>query len=185
MIPATQVKTGNCVVIDGEPYMVTERRHVTQGRKPGKIQLKLRNVITGISTEKRFASSDKVEVATLEEIQMQFLYADGEIFHFMNTENYDQVEISVELIGDNRYYLTDGIVVSVSFFEGKPVGVTPPKTVDLEVTYTEPALKHATAQAQLKPAETNSGLRVNVPPFIEVGDKIRVKTDTGEYLERV
>lgn len=184
MIPATQVKTGNCVVIDGEPYVVIERRHVTQGRKPGKIQLKLRNVLTGLSTEKRFASSDKVELATLEERQMQYLYEDGELFHFMNTENYEQIAIEADLVGDDRYYLTEGLAISVAFFEGKAIGVTPPKAVVLEVVETEPALKHATAQAQLKPAVTNTGLKVNVPPFIEVGDRIKVNTETGEYLER-
>jgi elongation factor P len=175
LIPATQVKTGNCIVLDGEPYVVTERRHVTQGRKPGKIQLKLRNVLTGLSTEKRFASSDKVELATLEEHQMQYLYEDGELFHFMNTENYEQIAIDTELIGDNRYYLTEGLVIIVSFFEGRAIGVKPPKAVVLEIAETEPAIKHATAQAQLK---------VNVPPFIETGDKIKVNTETGEYLER-
>lgn len=185
MIPATQVKTGNCVVLDGEPYVVIERRHVTQGRKPGKIQLKLRNVITGLSTEKRYASSDKVEVATLEEKEMQYLYEDGALFHFMDIETFEQTAIAAELIGSNRYYLTDNAIISVMFFEGKPVGVSPPKTVVLEVTHTEPSLKHATAQAQLKPAETNTGLRVNVPAFVEIGDRIRVKTETGEYLERV
>ncbi|MBD3285132.1 elongation factor P [candidate division WOR-3 bacterium] len=185
MIPATQVKTGNCVVLEGEPHIVTERRHVTQGRKPGKIQLKLRNVVTGLSTEKRYSSNDKVELATLEEKEMQYLYEDGGLFFFMDTENYEQKPISVDLIGDNRYYLTDGAVITVLLFEGKPVGVRPPLTVVLEITYTEPGLKHATAQAQLKPAETNTGLRVNVPAFLEIGDKIRIKTETGEYMERV
>jgi len=185
LIPATQVKTGNCVVINGEPHIVTERRHVTQGRKPGKIQLKLRNVVTGLSTEKRYASSDKVEVAMLEEKEMQYLYVESELFYFMDTETYEQSAISVELIGNNRYYLTDGAVISVLLFEGKPVGVNPPQTVVLEITYTEPGMKHATAQAQLKPAETDTGLRVNVPSFVETGDKIRVKTETGEYMERV
>jgi len=184
LIPATQVKTGNCVVLDGEPYVVIESRHVTQGRKPGKIQLKLRNVLTGLSTEKRFASSDRVELATLEEREMQYLYEDGELFHFMNTENYEQVAIEMRLIGDNRYYLTEGFVISVAFFEGKAISVRPPKAVVLEVAETEPALKHATAQAQLKPATTTTGLKVNVPSFIEVGDKIKVNTETGEYLER-
>ena len=171
-------------MLDGEPYVVTERRHVTQGRKPGKIQLKLRNVLTGLSTEKRFASSDKVELATLEEREMQYLYEDGELFHFMNTENYEQIAIDAELIGDNRYYLTEGLAIFVAFFEGKAIGVKPPKAVALEIAETEPAIKHATAQAQLKPAVTKTGLKVNVPPFIETGDKIKVNTETGEYLER-
>jgi elongation factor P len=139
LIPATQVKTGNCVVLEGEPYVVIESRHVIQG---------------------------------------------GELFHFMNTENYEQVAIEMRLIGDNRYYLTEGLVISVAFFEGKAISVRPPKAVVLEVAETEPALKHATAQAQLKPATTTTGLKVNVPPFIEVGDKIKVNTETGEYLER-
>jgi elongation factor P len=171
-------------VLDGEPYVVTGRRHVTQGRKPGKIQLKLRNVLTDLSTEKRFASNDKVELATLEEREMQYLYEDGELFHFMNTENYEQIAIDAELVGDNRYYLTEGLVIFVAFFEGRAIGVKPPKAVVLEIAETEPAIKHATAQAQLKPAITTTGLKVNVPPFIEAGDKIKVGTETGEYLER-
>ncbi len=184
MIPATQVKTGNCVVLDGQPHVVIARRHVTQGRKPGKIQLKLRNVITGLSTEKRFASSDKVEVASLEEKEMQYLYEADELFHFMDTETYEQIAINAALVGDNRYYLAESLVISVMFFEGKPVGVHPPKAVVLEIAEADPALKHATAQAQLKPATTTTGLKVNVPPFVEKGNKIKVNTETGEYLER-
>ncbi|TET22457.1 MAG: elongation factor P [Candidatus Stahlbacteria bacterium] len=184
MIPTTQVKTGNCIVVDGDPHVVLDRRHITLARKSGKIQLKLRNLRTGLSTERRFASDEKVEIATIEETRMQYLYEDGELYYFMNTENYEQIAINAELIGDNRYYLTEGLVISVSFFEGKAIGVRSPKAVVLEVVETEPALKHATAQAQLKPAVTNTGLKVNVPSFIEPGDKIKVNTETGEYLER-
>lgn len=184
MIPATQVKVGNCIVLESDPHIVLDRRHITLGRKAGKIQLKMRNLRTGLSTERRFASDEKVEIANLEEMQMQFLYEDGEFFHFMNTENYEQVAISPDFIGDNRYYLTEGLVISVVFFEGKAIGVHPPKTVVMEVVEADPALKHATAQAQLKPAVTNTGLRVQVPPFVEKGDKIRVDTETGEYQER-
>ncbi len=184
MIPATQVKTGNCVVLDGDPHVVLDRRHITLGRKSGKIQLKLRNIRTGLSLERRFASDEKVEIAALEEHDMQYLYEDGQLFHFMNTESYDQVAIEADLIGNNRYYLTEGLVISVMYFEGKPIGVHPPKAVVLEVVEADPALKHATAQAQLKPAVTDTGLRVLVPPFVEKGNKIRVNTETGEYLER-
>jgi elongation factor P len=161
-----------------------DRRHITLGRKSGKIQLKVRNLRTGLSLERRFASDEKIEVAVLEEIQMQYLYEDGEFFHFMNTENYEQVSISADFIGDNRYYLTEGIVISVVYFEGKPIGVHPPKTVVMEIVETDPALKHATAQAQMKPAVTNTGLKVYVPPFVEKGNKIKVDTESGEYLER-
>lgn len=185
MIPATQVKNGNCIVIEGEPHVVIERRHVTQGRKPGKIQLKLRNVITGLSTEKRYASSDKVEVATLEEKQMQYLYEDGQHYHFMNTESYEQIALDAELIGNKKYYLSESMTLGVMFFQGKAIGVHPPKSVVLEIAETDPALKHATAQAQLKPALTTTGLKVSVPSFIEKGDKIKVNAETGEYQERV
>ncbi len=184
MLPATQIKRGMCIVISGEPYIVLERRHITLGRKSGKIQLKLRNIVSGLSTEKRFMSDEKIEIADLEEKEMSFIYEDGKNYHFMDQETFDEIEIDEEIVGENKFYLSPNLKVNVSFFEGKPIGIKCPKYVVLEVVETPPNIKHSTAQAQNKPAITDTGLRVLVPSFIEPGTKIKVNTETGEYLER-
>ncbi len=185
MIPATQVKPGMCIVIDGEPHIVLERRHITLGRGTGKITLKVRNLKTGDAFEKRFFSDEKVEIATLEEVEMEFLYNDNEFYYFMNIENYEQISLPVEAVGENKYYLTPNVRVYVQFFEGKPIGIKPPKEVILEVIDTEPTIKHATASAQYKPAILETGLKIQVPPHVNKGDKVKIKTETGEYIEKV
>jgi elongation factor P len=148
------------------------------------VQTKLRNLKAGTQTEHRFRSEDKVERVSLEQHEMEYLYESDGQYHFMNTETYDQIALSADLLGDAVHYLTPNARISVEFYEGQPMGVSLPKTVDLKVTDTAPGLKTATVTNVLKPATVETGLVVQVPNFIDVGDVIRVDTDTGAYLSR-
>ena len=145
----------------------------------------MRNLKAGSLHDHKFRSADSGERATLDDREMQFTYRDGQTFHFMDLETYDQVEMTAESLGDSAHYLLPEATIKVSLYEGEPVGLDLPMTVDLAVSETAPAIKGATANAQLKPATLETGLVVQVPPFITNGDKIRVNTETGEYQSRV
>jgi elongation factor P len=183
-VSATQLKVGTVIKYQNDLCRVSQVTHITPGNWRGMVQTKMRNLRTGLSTENRFRSEDKVERVTLEQHEMEFLYQDGEIFHFMNTENYEQVELSRDDLGDAIGYLIPNLKVSVEFYEDKAIGVELPKTVDLKVTDVVPAMKTATVTNVLKPATTETGLVVPVPNFIEIGSMIRVDTETGAYLSR-
>ncbi len=183
-VPATQLKVGTVIKYNNDLCRVTQVTHITPGNWRGMVQTKMRNLRSGLSTENRFRSEDKVEKITLEQHEMEFLYQDGDIFHFMNTENYEQVELSRDDLGDAVGFLTPNLKVSVEYHEEKPLGVELPKTVDLKVTDVVPGMKTATATNVLKPATTETGLVVNVPNFVEIGAVIRVDTETGSYLSR-
>ena len=158
--------------------------HVTPGNWRGMVQTKLRNLRSGTQTEYRFRSEDKAERVTLEQHEMEYLYeSDGE-YHFMNTENFEQIALDRDLLGDGVQYLIPNSRIQVELHEGRPMGVSLPKTVDLKVVETAPGLKTATVTNVLKPAKTETGLVVPVPNFISEGDSIRVDTETGEYLSR-
>jgi elongation factor P len=159
--------------------------HITPGNWRGMVQTKLRNLRSGTQMENRFRSEDKVERVTFEQHEMEFLYeADGQ-YHFMNTENYEQTTLNSEELGDTIKYLTPNSRAQVEFYEGKPMGVSLPNTVELKVTQTDPALKGATVTNVLKPATVETGAIVQVPGFVAIGDTIRVDTETGGYLSRV
>jgi elongation factor P len=145
----------------------------------------MRDIRNNRLMDNKFRSEDDVERATLDEHQMQFLYRDGDLYHFMNTESYEQVHLTAEVLGDSAAYLLPESVISVEFYESEPVGIHLPLTVDLKITDTVPGIKGATASAQVKPATLETGLVVNVPSFINTGDVVRVNTETGEYLSRV
>lgn len=183
-IPATQMKVGMVIEYQNELWRVMSVLHVTPGNWRGMVQTKLRNVLKGNQTEHRFRSEDKVERAQLEQREMEFLYQDGEGYHFMDTENYEQIALTEEDLGDALYYLIPNIKVEVEFHDTKALGVELPKTVDLTVVETEPGMKNATASNSPKPAKLETGLTVAVPPFVNVGEKVRVDTATGQYLER-
>jgi elongation factor P len=170
---------------DGGLVRVLDLHHVTPGNKRGHVQCKLRDIRNNRLIDYKFRSEDDVERATLDEHQMQFLYRDGDLFYFMNTETYDQIHLSQEVLGDSALYLLSESVISVEFYESEPVGIHLPQTVDLKVSDTVPGIKGATASAQVKPATMETGLVVTVPAFINTGDLIRVNTETGEYLSRV
>jgi elongation factor P len=184
MINATQVRKGMIILLDGNLYRVLEAVHITPGRWKAMVQTKLRSLKEGTLLNHRFRSEDRVEQAHLEEVEMEFLYMTGEDAVFMNLENYEQIRLGPEIIGDGANYLAPNVVFNIELYEGKPVGVEPPLTVDMKVVKTEPFLKGATQSASYKPATLETGLTVNVPPFINEGDVIRIDTREGKYLER-
>ena len=184
VIPATQLRVGMVIMYNNDLYRVTNVVHITPGNWRGMVQTKLRSIRTGNSTENRFRSEDKVDRITLEQHEMEYLYSDGEQFHFMNTETYEQIGLSAEDLGDAAKYLLPNVKIMVEFFETTPLGVALPKTRDLTVTETAPGLKSATVTIAINPATTETGLVVPVPNFIDVGDVIRVDTETGAYVSR-
>ncbi len=184
MINAIQLRTGMMIVYEGDLYRVTSVKHLTPGNKRGFMQTKLKNLRTGLGTEHKFRSEDRIEQATMETHKMQYLYGDGDLHTFMDTESYEQISLGAEEIGDLLSYLLPDHVVEIELFEGRPVGISPPSTVELEVVETEPTLKGATASASYKPAKLETGVTIMVPPFIRVGDRVRVNPLEGNYLER-
>ena len=185
MINATQIRPGMIIVYEGDLYRVSSVNHLTPGNKRGFMQTKMKNLKTGVGTERKFRSEDRLEQAMLETRMMQYLYHEGDLHTFMDTENYEQTSLAAEEIGDLLFYLLPDQVVEIEFFEGKPVGISPPSTVDLEVVETEPSLKGATASASYKPAKLETGITIQVPPFVQVRDRVRVDPSEGKYLERI
>jgi len=184
LISATQLRAGMIVKHQNDLFRVMNVVHVTPGNWRGMVQTKLRNLRSGTQLENRFRSEDKVDRVSFEQHEMEFLYQSDDQYHFMNTENYEQIMLNAEELGDVVNYLTPNLRVQVEFYEGKPMGVSLPKTVDLTVTHTEPALRGATVTNVLKPATVESGAIVQVPGFVAIGDVIRVDTESGEYLSR-
>jgi elongation factor P len=173
-----------CILFEGEICRVMSVHHVTPGNWRGFVQAKMRNLRSGNSFEHRFGSTEKVERAILETHQMEYLYSDPSGHHFMNQETYEQVALDDETLGDTMLYLLPNTVISVDFYEERPVGIELPNTVALEVVDTEPSMKGATASASYKPAKMETGLVVQVPPFIEPGTKILIDTRENKYLSR-
>jgi elongation factor P len=171
--------------LDADLYRVLDLHHITPGNKRGHVQCRLRDIRSGRLIDHKFRSEDDVERATLDEREMQFLYREGDLFHFMDTSTYDQVHLSRETLGDSALYLLPESLINVEFYETEPVGIHLALTVDLKVTDTVPGIKGATASAQVKPATLETGLVVNVPAFISTGDVVRINTETGEYQSRV
>ena len=184
-IQATRLKKGMLVKLERDLFRVLDLQHFTPGNKRGFVQAKMRNIRTSALTDHKFRSEDDVERAILEERQMQYLYRDGASFHFMDTETYEQLHIDIEVLGDNANYLVPESTIQVEFYGNEPVGIELPITVDLKVTDTVPGIKGATASAQVKPATLETGLVVQVPPFVNIGDLVRVSTESGEYLKKV
>ena len=184
MISATQLRPGMVVKFNNDLYSVFSMTHRTPGNLRGFVQAKMRSLKSGTMIEHRFSSEDKVEKAMLDEQEMEYLYDDGEYFYFMNTETYEQMHLMKDLLGDATQYLIPQLKVSVEFYEGKPISVELPPTVDMTVMETEPGLKGATVSNVTKPAKMETGLVVQVPAFITEGEKIRVNTSEGTYQER-
>jgi elongation factor P len=184
-IQATRLKKGMLIKMGGDLCRVLELQHFTPGNKRGFVQVKLRNIRTSALSDHKFRSEDDVERATLDEREMQYLYKDGESFHFMDTTTFEQLHIAAEALGESVNYIIPDALITVEFYGEEPVGIELPQTVDLKVEDTVPGIKGATASAQVKPARLETGLVVQVPPFVNTGDKVRVNTDTGEYLSRV
>ncbi len=184
-IQATRLRKGNLIAMDGGLYRVVDLNHSTPGNKRGHVQCRLRDIRNNRLVDHKFRSEDDVERAMLDEHEMQFLYREGDLFHFMNTKTYEQVHLSLEVLGESALYLLPESVIRVEFHDIEPVGIHVPPTVDLKVADTVPGIKGATASAQVKPATLETGLVVSVPSFVSTGDVIRINTETGEYLSRV
>ena len=178
------MKKGMLIKIEQDLFRVLELQHVTPGNLRGFVRVKFRNIRTGTLSDQKLRSEDTVERATLEEHEMQYLYHDGDDYYFMDTSSFEQIHISSEALGESVNYLKAEMTIQVEFYGTEPVGIELPVTVDLKVTDTAPGIKGATASAQVKPATLETGLVVQVPPFVNTGDSIRVSTDTGEYLSR-
>lgn len=170
--------------VEGGLYRILDLYHITPGNKRGHVQCRLRDIRSNRLTDMKFRSEDDVEQARLDEREMQFLYRDGDLYHFMDTASYEQVHLSREVLGDSALYLLPESLINVEFYEHEPVGIHLPIAVDLKVVDTVPGIKGATAAAQVKPATLETGLVVNVPAFVNTGDVVRINTETGEYLSR-
>jgi elongation factor P len=184
MITSTQLRPGMIIKFNNDLYSIFSMSHRTPGNLRGFVQVKMRNLRSGSMGEHRFSSEDKVERAIMEDHEFEYLYDDGEYYYFMNIENYEQMHLTKEILGDAVYYLTPNLKISIEFYEGKPMGVELPATVDMKVMETEPGLKGATVSNVTKPAKLETGLVVQVPAFITEGEKIRVNTSEGTYQER-
>ena len=183
-MPATQIRRGMVLVFEGEPCRVVEFRHHTPGNLRAMVQAKLKNLRTGSSFEHRFRAADSIEKASMETHDLEFLYQGGDTYHFMNTENYDQLEMDEEMLGDNAQWMQPGMRIVAEYYDGRPIGIQLPNTLTLEVVDTAPVMKTATKTASSKPAKLENGVTVNVPEFVNVGEKIRVNPSTGEYQDR-
>jgi elongation factor P len=184
LIQATQMRAGMCILFEGDICRIMSVNHVTPGNWRGFVQAKMRSLKSGNSFEHRFGSTEKVERAILDTMQMEYLYSDPSGHHFMNQETYDQIAMDDETLGTNKLYLLPNTVLQIDFYEERPVGIELPNTVTLEVVDTEPSMKGATASASYKSAKLETGLVVMVPPFIEVGNRIVVDTREDKYLSR-
>jgi len=183
-IQATRLRKGMLIKLGNDLYRILDLHHLTPGNKRAHIQARMRNIRSATLADHKFRAEEDVERAMLDEREMQYLYNDGDHYHFMDTSSYEQVHISAEALGDSKDYLIPDAVIRVEFYETEPVGIELPPTVDLVVKETVPGIKGATASAQVKPATLETGLVVQVPPFVNEGDKIRVSTETGEYQSR-
>jgi elongation factor P len=184
-VQATRLRKGMLVKLGQDLFRILDVQHLTPGNKRGFIQARMRNIRTSTLSDQKFRAEEDVERATLDEREMQYLYSDGQLYYFMDTSNFEQIHISEEGLGDSRHYLVPDSTIRVEFYETEPVGIELPQTVDLVVKETVPGIKGATASAQVKPATLETGLVVQVPPFVNEGDRIRVNTETGEYQSRV
>jgi elongation factor P len=183
-IPATQLRPGMIIKHNNDLHAVFTVEHRTPGNLRAFIQAKLRNLRTGAMYEHRFRSADAIDKITVDEVDMEYLYQDDGDYYFMNTETFEQLHLTRDTLGDAVDYLIPNLQIKVEFYDGKPVGVELPQTVELTVVETEPGLKSATASSVTKPAKLETGLVVQVPPFVNEGEKIRVDTAEGAYLSR-
>ncbi len=183
-MPATQIRRGMVLVFEGQPCRVVEFRHHTPGNLRAMVQAKLKNVRTGATFEHRFRAADSIEKASMETHELEFLYQGGDTYHFMNTENYDQLEMDAEMLGDNAQWMQPGMKILAEYYEGRPIGIQLPNSMVLEIVDTAPVMRSATKTASTKPAKLENGATVNVPEFVATGERVRVNPSTGEYMDR-
>ena len=185
MYTLAELKPGRAVVVDGDPYLITSSQFSKQGRQGGVMATKMKNLKSGSVIQRTFQGNEKIEPADVGYRKVQYLYGDGNSFTFMDLNSYDQFELDGDTIGDAAKYLMDGQEIDAMVFENHPIGIQLPATVDMKVVETIPGVKGDTASGGSKPATLVSGLKVNVPLFINEGDTVKVNTDSGEYMSRV
>jgi elongation factor P len=183
-MPATQIRRGMVIVFEGDPCRVMDFRHHTPGNLRAMVQTKMKNLRTGSNFEHRFRAADAIEKASLETHDLEFLYQGGSTYHFMNTENYDQLEMDDEMLGDAAQWMQPGMKIVAEYYQGKPIGIELPNSVELEIVETAPVMKSATKTSSFKQAKLENGVSVNIPEFIPSGIRIRVNPNTGEYIDR-
>jgi elongation factor P len=181
---ATQIRRGMILKVDNELYSVMTVQHITPGNWRGMVQTKMRNLRSGKQTERRFRSEESVDRVSLDAHELEYLYNDGNDYYFMNLETYEQITLDAEKLGDDIYYLIPNTKVEAQFYEDAPISVEMPSTVDLVVIETEPSVRSATATNVTKAAKLETGLIVQVPQFVNTGDRIRIDTTEGKYLQR-
>ena len=184
MVSAGDFRNGVTFDMDGNVYQIIEFQHVKPGKGAAFVRTKIRNVITGAVTERTFNPSDKYPTAYIERKDMEYLYSDGDLYYFMDSETYEQLPISPNVLGDNFRFVKENMVCKVLSYKGNVFGIEPPNFVELQVTETEPGVKGDTATNVTKPATLETGAEIKVPIFINEGEMIRVDTRTGEYMER-
>ena len=182
--PATQIRRGMVLVFEGEPCRVVEFRHHTPGNLRAMVQAKLKNIRNGSSFEHRFRAADTIEKADMETHELEFMYQGGDTYHFMNTENYDQLEMDTETLGDNAQWMQPGMKILAEYYDGRAIGIQLPQHLSLAIVDTAPVMKTATKTASTKPATLENGVTINVPEFIATGERVRVNPATGEYMDR-
>lgn len=185
MFESSDLRKGLKIEMGGEPYIVAQFEFVKPGKGQSLYKCKLKNMITGALIDRTFRSGDKIGEANLEEHEMEYLYTDGDMYHFMNTTTYTQEELTTDQVGDARNFLKENTVCSILFFEGRPIGLSLPNFVELKIVQADPWLKGDTASGSTKPVTLETGYILNVPPFIEEGEMIRIDTRSGEYVERI
>jgi elongation factor P len=182
---ATEIRRGQVIKLDNQAFLILETTHVTPGNWRAMVQTKLRNLNTGTIIEKRLRSTDDVDVAFVENKKMEYLYSSGNEHVFMDTESYDQVSFPTNMVDDVMPFLLPNAQVSAMYCDGKAVSVEPPRTVDLKITETPPSIKGATVTNQYKEAKLETGLKIQVPSFIDPGETVRIDTSSKQYVERV
>ena len=185
MIKATQLRPGMIIKHEGDLHVVYSVDHRTPGNKRGSMQTKMRNLRSGSMVDYRFRAEETIEKVVVDELEFEYLYSDGDGHHFMNIENYEQLQLGDDVVGDTKDFLIANLPVKIEYYDGKAIGVLLPDTVDLTVVETEPSIQKATASAVMKPAKLETGLVVNVPPFVGTGDRIKVDTSEARYIQRV
>ena len=185
MIPVSDFRKGLTFEMDGNVYLIVDFQHVKPGKGAAFVRVKMKNVITGAVLERTFNPSEKLQGAEIEKREMQYLYNDGELYYFMDNENYEQIPLNEDQLGDALKYIKENMNVTTLAFKGKVFNVEPPMFVELEVTYTEPGFSGNTTTTSGKPATLENGLEISVPLFVNIGDKIRIDTRTGQYMERL
>ncbi|MGQ0764426.1 MAG: elongation factor P [Gemmatimonadota bacterium] len=183
-VPATQIRKGMVIVFQGDPCRVIDFRHHTPGNLRAMVQTKMKNLRSGSSFEHRFRADDSIERASMETHELEYLYSSGDFYHFMNSENYEQVEMDAEMLGDNAQWMVSNMKIIAEYYDGRPIAIQLPTALTFEIVETSPVMKTATKTSSYKPARLENGVTINIPEFIGTGERVRVNPSTGEYLDR-